>query len=134
MKANEDKQIEKLVDHIMKDTIVESPSIDFTSKVMSKILAPKTSNVTVYKPLIPRSVFIAFFGCIATFFIYLFINGEKQENSWLNHLKFSLFHNNELSSLFKVSNVMLYAVVSTTIMLLLQISFLKNHFDKQFEK
>lgn len=134
MKANEDKQLEKLVDHIMKDTVLESPSIDFTSNVMSQVLASKTSDVTVYKPLISRSVFIAIFGCIITVFIYLLINGEKQENSWFSHLKFSLLYNNVLTSLFKVSKVMSYAVVSTTIMLLVQISFLKNYFDKQLEK
>ncbi len=134
MKANEDKQIEKLVDSIMKDNMIESPSIDFTSKVMSKVLASKTSNVTLYKPLIPKSVFIAFFGCIIILFIYLLISGVKQENSWFSQIKFDFLYNNGLSSLFKVSKVMLYAVVSTTIMLLVQISFLKNYFNKQFEK
>ena len=134
MKANEDKQIEKLVDHIMKDTLLESPSSDFTSKVMSKILASKTSDVTVYKPLISKSVFIVIFGCIITLFIYLLMNGEKQENSWFSHIKFNLFYNNELTSVFKVSKIMLYAVVSTTIMFLVQISFLKNYFNKQLEK
>jgi|SRR6185312_8839342 len=134
MKANEDKQIEKLVDHFMKDTVLESPSHDFTSKVMSKVLASQTSDVTVYKPLISKSVFIVIFGCIITLFIYLFMNGEKQENSWFSHIKFNLFYNNELTSVFKVSKIMLYAVVSTTIMLLVQISFLKNYFNKQLEK
>lgn len=73
MKANEDKNIEKLVDHIMKDTILESPSFDFTSKIMSQVLATKTSDVTVYKPLISRTTFIAIFGFIIALFIYLFI-------------------------------------------------------------
>lgn len=134
MQADEDKKIEKLVDRIMKDAVIESPSIDFTSKVMSKALASKTSDVMVYKPLISRSVFIAIFGCIVLLFIYLSMNGEKQENAWFSQIKFGSAYNSGLISFFKVSKVMLYAVVSTTVMLLVQVSFLKNYFDKQFEK
>ena len=46
----EDKYIEKLVDQIMKDQILESPSFDFTSKVMAQVTVAKTNEITVYKP------------------------------------------------------------------------------------
>ena len=134
MKANEDKQLEKLVDDLMKDAGLESPSVDFTSNVMSKVLASKTSEVTVYKPLISKPVFMVIFGCVLTLFIYLMMNGEKQETGWFSHLKSGLFYTNELPAVFKVSKIMVYAVVSTTIIFLVQISFLKNYFDKQLEK
>ena len=134
MKANEDKNIEKLVDHIMKDAVLESPSFDFTSKIMSQVLATKTSDVTVYKPLISRTTFIAIFGCIIALFIYLFISGAQQTNGWFSNLNFNLLYNNKLASIFKFSKITTYTVVLTTLMLFIQIPLLKNHFDKQFEK
>jgi hypothetical protein len=134
MKANEDKNIEKLVDHIMKDTVLESPSFDFTSKIMSQVLATKTSDVTVYKPLISRTTFIAIFGCIIALFIYLFISGAQQTNGWFSNLNFNLLYNNKLASIFKFSKITTYTVVLTTLMLFIQIPLLKNHFDKQLEK
>lgn len=134
MKANEDKNIEKLVDHIMKDAVLESPSFDFTSKIMSQVLATKTSDVTVYEPLISRTTFIAIFGCIIALFIYLFISGGQQTNGWFSHLDFTLLYNNKLASMFKFSKITTYTVVLTTLMLFIQIPLLKNHFDKQLEK
>ena len=134
MKANEDKNIEKLVNHIMKDIVLESPSFDFTSNVMSQVLLTKTSNVTVYKPLISRTTFIAVFGFILTLFIYLFINGEQQTNGWPTYLNLNALYDNKLTAIFKFSKITTYTVVFTTLMLLIQISLLKNYFDKQLEK
>ncbi|MEO8235799.1 MAG: hypothetical protein ABI549_10335 [Flavobacterium sp.] len=134
MKANEDKNIEKLVNHIMKDTALESPSFDFTSNVMSQVFATKTSGVTVYKPLISKTTFIAVFGFIIALFIYLFINGEQQTSAWSTYLNLNGLYENKLTTIFKFSKTTTYAVVLTTVMLLIQISFLKNYFDKQLEK
>lgn len=134
MKAKEDKLLEELVDNIMKDSILESPSYDFTSKVMSKVLVTKTINVTVYKPLISKSVFILIFGCVIALFIYVFINKEPQTDSWIGHLDFSPVYNIRLTSFLKFSKITIYSVVLGTLMFFIQISFLKIHFDKQLEK
>lgn len=133
MKANEDKLLEKLVDTVMKDSTLEKPSFDFTSKVMSQVLTTKNSEVYVYKPLISRQVFILVFGCFIVLFIYLFINKEPQTNSWVYYLNFISVFNDPLTSLFNFSRITIYSVVFATLMLLIQISFLKKHFDSQFE-
>ncbi|NND10995.1 MAG: hypothetical protein HKN96_07280, partial [Flavobacteriaceae bacterium] len=43
-KAN--NQIEKLADRLMKESSLESPSMDFTSQVMAKVDALAKSDVT----------------------------------------------------------------------------------------
>lgn len=134
MKAKEDKNIEKLADKIMRNATLDAPSFDFTSKVMSQVLAVTTSDVTVYKPLISKSVFIVIFGCILALFIYIFINGESQTNSWFNTINFSTLYNNRITAVFNFSKITTYAVVLTTLMFFVQIPFLKNHFEKQIEK
>lgn len=134
MKANEDKLLAELVDNIMKDAILEPPSSDFTTKVMSSLVITKTNEVFVYKPLIPRSVFILFFGCLVTCVIYLLIDEKPQTNSWFNNTTFNSVYNYQITSLFNFSKITVYSVVSATLMLFIQISFLKKYLDNQLEK
>ncbi len=131
MKANNDKILEKLVDNIMKDSQVESPSFDFTANVMSKVLTTKTNEAYVYKPLISRSVFFLVFGSVLLLFIYAFINGESSKDIWTNYLNFSIAYNNLPISFLNFSEETTYILVLATLMLLIQISFLKKHFDSQ---
>lgn len=126
MKTNEDKMLEKLLDTIMKDSKLETPSIDFTSRIMSKVLTTKTSEVYVYRPLISKSVFIIVFGC----FVVLLLSLESQTNNWITNLSSTLYS----TSLFSFSKTTIYSVVFSTLLLYIQIVFLKKHFDNQFDK
>lgn len=130
MNANEDKLLENLVDTIMKDSKLETPSLDFTTKVMLQVLTTKNSEVYVYKPLISKFVFILVFGC----FITLFFRLEPQTDSWYGNLSSSIFYNNNSISLFNFSKITIYSVVLATLMLFVQISFLKKYFEDQLNK
>lgn len=128
MKENEDKILEKLVETIMKDSKLEKPSLDFTTKVMSQVLITKTSEVYVYKPLISKYVFILVFVCFIILLFYL----EPQTDNWINHLSQRVFYNIYSTSQFAFSKITIYSVVVATLMLVIQISFLKKHFDNRF--
>jgi len=133
MKANEDKHIEKLIDHIMKDQTLESPSFDFTSKIMSQVIATKTSNVTVYKPLISKSVLIGIIAGIIALVSYGILYGNPKPSRWTNSFYFILLYNINFSDSFHMSKTATYSIVLTSLFLLIQISFLKNYFDKKYE-
>lgn len=133
MKTTEDKLLEKLVDTIMKDSKLETPSIDFTKKVMSQVVKSKMSESYVYEPLIPKSVFIIVLGCLFTLFIYVIANGETQKDGWINHLYINKFYNSSYIKLFNFSKISIYAVAFASIMLLIQIVFLKKYFEKIFD-
>ncbi|NOT36569.1 MAG: hypothetical protein HOP11_04270 [Saprospiraceae bacterium] len=133
MKANEDKDLEKLVHNIMRGASLESPADDFTSKVMSQVLATKTSDITVYKPLISNSGFIAIFTCIFSFILYLILNTQSQTKGWFSKNEYLSNYKDNLTGLFDFSSVATYAVVLTTIMFFIQIPLLKNYFDKQLK-
>ena len=62
MNENVDKHIEKLVDKAMKDSVLETPSFDFTSKVMQHVTATSKSKATVYEPLISKKVWFVVFA------------------------------------------------------------------------
>ena len=131
MKANVDKKIEDLVDHIMKDSVLETPSFDFTTKVMSQVLATEESKATVYRPLITKSVFLAVFG-LGTI-LCLSLNGESHSQSWLSQIEYSKLFSIDFCSKYSISKISVYAILASIIMFFIQIPILKNHFDKRFE-
>jgi hypothetical protein len=133
MQVNENNNLEKLVDKMMGETALDSPSFDFTSKVMSQVLATKSSGVTVYKPLISTTAFITLFGLFFVFCVYLFMYGEGQNESLFTTIHYSKLFNDRLLSGFSISKITVYAVVVSILMFYIQIPFLKNHFDKRFE-
>lgn len=133
MQVNENKELEKLVDKMMRETALDSPSFDFTSKVMSQVLATKSSGATVYKPLISTTAFITIFGLIFIFCAYLFMYGEGQDESLFTTNHYSKLFNNRLLSGFSISKITVYAVVVSILMFCIQVPFLKNHLDKRFE-
>lgn len=134
MKTDEDKLLEKFLDNVLKDSALETPSIDFTTEVMSKVELTKKSNVFVYMPLISKPIFVLIFGCFIVLFIYFFKNSETQTDSWVNYLYFRTFFSNYSTSLFNFSKITIYSVVFVTLLLFIQISFLKKHFDNQINQ
>jgi len=136
MKANTDKHIEKFVDKIMKETTLDTPSVDFTAQVMSQILKIRTSQATVYKPLISKwvwyGIFISMLGLIA----YLSFNDSAVSGGLLDKFNLGTLPKLNIPNLFsglQFSRTTLYACGFLTIMLFIQIPILKNYMDKRLE-
>jgi hypothetical protein len=137
MKENEDKNMEQYVQKVIKKTLLESPSHDFTAKVMANVLAMDKSKATVYKPLISKTGWIIIFGGIIATMVYFIINGGAQTggHSWSFDLSgkdfikmFSSLH------LFQFSRVTVNVIVVSTILMFIQITLLKNYLDKRLTK
>jgi hypothetical protein len=133
MKVSEYKNIEKLIDNLMKDNVLESPSFDFTSKVMLQVMATKTCEATTYKPLISKQAFIAIFGSLTIIIAYVLLNGNSQSPNGFIHLNYDSLPNFNPLETFRFSEITTYSVVLTTIMLFIQIPLLKNYFDRKFK-
>jgi len=127
METNEDKQLESLIGKLLKDSALESPSEDFTSKIMAHALLSQKHEVYTYKPPISRTAFVLISG----FLIALFFGGAKdskpQMTNWLTGLDF----NSHLA--FHFSRIAVYAVVLATLMLLIQVYFLQKQFYKHLK-
>ena len=136
MKEQADKNIERLVDKIMNDASVETPSFNFTESVMSQVNALQNSDITVYKPLISKTTWMFIvFGFLALIGYFIF-GAETEGTSWFSAIDFSVLSNNRLLEAipsFELPKTVLYAVVLFAFMLCIQIPVLKNHFDKRFE-
>ncbi|MDA6072790.1 hypothetical protein NJT12_24515 [Flavobacterium sp. AC] len=130
MKEN-DKEIENLIDKMMAETTLESPSIDFTSKIMSHVLATEKSKIKAYKPLISKTTWI-FIGIslIALTCYSIFANND------ISNSETALVYLDKASTLFSgihFSKNILYALLIVPFMILVQIGILKNYFDKKYE-
>ena len=135
MKA-EDKHIEELINNMMKDVEMESPSADFTHMVMAQIDADKQSNTIRYKPLISKHVWLIIGCAILGTCAYLLLNTSNYESSWLNRLDLGQFTNNSITqtlSGFTLPKTVMYTVLGFALMICVQVPLLKHYFNKRLE-
>ena len=129
MKEN-DKNVEQFIEKVMKETSLETPSFDFTSKVMAQV-ALEQSKTIAYKPLISKTTWIALFTGIAAVLAYAFFGGSPENKLDIN---ISAFFSERISGLIPnlhFSDVTTYSVLIIAVMALVQIQLLKHYFDKR---
>ena len=137
MKENEDKNIEQYVHAVIKETPLESPSPDFTAKVMASVLALDKSKATVYKPLISKTGWVLIFGGIIATLVYFIINGGAQVvgQPWSFGTGVKDFIKTFSDShLFQFSRTTINVIILSTILMIIQITLLKNYLDKRVAK
>lgn len=134
MKANEDKHLEKFTGKLMKEISLDSPSPEFTSLLMAKVKATGIEKATVYKPLISKHTWFIILGAIIALAGYFIFNTGTPAAGWSLKLDLSTV-NEDLKNLsvFKFSTITLYSVMLLAVLLIVQITFLKNHFNKRFK-
>ena len=135
MKNNEDENIEKLVKKLVQTASMESPSRDFTNKVMKGILEAKTSNSLVYKPIISRRGWLLIFTGIIGVFIFLIYNTEKASRA--NQFNFSFLRLDKFLdsfSGFQVSSMTANILFLAFFMIGIQVLLLKSYLNKRYHK
>jgi hypothetical protein len=134
MKESNDKNMEQFIAKAIKETTLESPSNDFTNKIMNDVWAMEKSKATTYKPLISKTGWMIIFTGFTAAIVYLFLNGGAQSDghTWSfgpgvkNFINsFSDFH------LFQFSRITINVIVLSAILMLAQITLLKNLLDKR---
>jgi hypothetical protein len=125
-----DKNIEKFIGKIMVESTLESPSIDFTSKVMSQILVVEKSKIQPYKPLISTPIWIVILGSLISLILYTAFWNESY-NSEIGHSYVVNIPN--IFSEFHFSKNTIYAILIVPLMILVQITLFKNYYDKKYQ-
>jgi len=129
-----DKNIEQVIEKMMAEEKLQSPSIDFTSKIMANVQVLEEKKLKAYKPLISKSVWI-FIGLAAAFLvIYVSLFSVSEKNIEIDEI--GKLYSNKVSTAFSgihFSKNMSYAILIVPIMILVQIGILKNYFDKKYE-
>lgn len=127
-----DKYYENLVDKLIAESTLQKPSADFTSKIMSQVLVIEKTKSIVYKPLISKPVWAVIFGCLIAFIGYVVFIAD---NAVASDLSLSTLYYSKIDNLipvFQFSKNTSYAVLIVVLMVLVQISILKNYYDKKY--
>ncbi|WP_431243612.1 hypothetical protein ACQ9BO_03260 [Flavobacterium sp. P21] len=126
-----DKNLENLIDKMMSENTLQSPSADFTSNLMSQILIAEKAKIKPYKPLISISTWI-FIGIILALLIAynVFFAGTQ------NNLEVGKSYTDKISAIISgihISKTLLYSILIVPFMILVQVGVLKNYFDKKYQ-
>ncbi|WP_426483341.1 hypothetical protein [Flavobacterium sp. 2] len=127
----EDKNLENLIERMMAENTLQSPSADFTSNLMSQILVAEKAKIKPYKPLISISTWIFIGIALILLVIYnMFFAGAE------NNLEIGKSYTDKISAIVSgihISKTLLYSILIVPFMILIQVGVLKNYFDKKYQ-
>ncbi|HMC01481.1 MAG TPA: hypothetical protein VKN14_10650 [Flavobacteriaceae bacterium] len=129
-----DKNLDRLVNKMMKDVFLETPSKNFETNVMASVNNLSVRKTLIYKPLISKSVWILLAFSFIVFMGYLIFGITWQDSESLISINFDYLFNNKITQMLsniKFSNTFTYAIFSLAFMVVIQIRFLKHYFDKR---
>ncbi|AUP78240.1 hypothetical protein [Flavivirga eckloniae] len=136
MNENADKYLDDLTKKVIKEEPLERPSFNFTASVMSQVTALSRDDVTVYKPLISKTGWLAISTVFLALIGYLLFGIEQESSSWLSSLDFSALFNNKVTDLLSAVSIpktLVYAIVLFGLMFGIQIPLLKNYFNRRLQ-
>ena len=135
MKENTEQHFDELTRKMMNATEIESPSSNFTYNVMTQIEELEIETVPS-KPLISKGIWILIGILITGLILYSFFGGLESAG-WFDKINYEgVIENNRLSDVFSginLSNTVLYSAVLFGVFMLIQVSVLKNYFNKRYQ-
>ena len=129
-----DKNIEQLIEKMMAEDKLQSPSIDFTSKIMAEVHVLEEKKLKVYKPLISKPIWISIGLAVAALVIYTSLFSVSETDFKIDQV--GKLYSDRMSTAFSgihLSKNILYAILIVSFMILIQIGVLKNYFDKKYQ-
>lgn len=130
------KHIDSLVEKVVKESSLESPSLDFTSNIMSQIEAVLQNEITVYEPLISKRVWLAISILVIGSLSYGILGNGLESLGWFDNIDYSIISNNKVTEVISgitFSKTLMYAVGLCGLLFFIQIPMMKHYFDKQLE-
>jgi hypothetical protein len=129
MNMNEDKDIERLVEQMMKSQTLEKPTFDFTSNIMAQVTANQKAAAFAYKPLITKQTVLVICGFVLLLVFFVLMT----DNSSSSRFMIPFDYTSNLAGLLSHSKVATFSVTVTAVMLFVQIALLKKHFYRRFD-
>jgi uncharacterized membrane protein len=129
-----DKNIEQLIEKMMAEEKLQSPSIDFTSKIMANVQILEEKKLKTYKPLISKPIWISIGLAVAALVIYVSLFSVSETDFKIDEV--GKLYSDKMSTAFSgihFSKNILYAILIVPIMILIQVGILKNYFDKKYQ-
>ena len=136
MQDDKKTKFDQFIQDRIKEEGLEKPSLNFTNTVISKIETLKEhSEVTVYKPLIPKNIWYSGAAIVIAIFSYLVYGNIDIEFNWLPEMKMQQFGQLNLFERlpnFNISSIYVYAFIGLAFFAGVQVYLLKTYFDKTY--
>jgi hypothetical protein len=127
------EEIDAFAKKYVKEIPTESPSVDFTANLMHTISKLKMEKPTVYKPLISKKGWFLVFVAVIAVILVPFKSTEEGLFT-LPEMDLSFFEKLNFSGLFEsvqVSNTTMYVAILFSVLVFVQIFYLKGYFEKR---
>jgi hypothetical protein len=133
MEDNKDQILDNFAKKQLKELSLDSPSKGFTNAIMNTITAKEAKKVITYQPLISKKVWLGIAALVVGIF---FIPFQAQEDSILKKVSidFSFLDHINTTGIFDglaVSSNTFYAALLFSVMISIQIFYLKGYFSKR---
>ena len=134
-KNRESIQEEIFTKKYLKEIKLQKPGKDFTTNLMGLLAKEGELKLAKSQPLISKKawLFVASFVGVCLFVV---VNSKRSINLSFSELNWNFLPKMEIPNFLpsvSISNMMLLFFGLFTLFFLVQISFLKNHFERQFE-
>lgn len=134
MKNNQEEIFDELLRDSIKSTLLDSPSINFSKKVMSSVMNVSVYKSVVYKPLISKNAWLIIILLFTVLFLYFAIYNTNNSAQSLYDINFNFvgeyfYQYKSLFSFSAISNKM-YLIFS--VVLLIQLILIKNYLNRRF--
>ncbi len=129
----ENKKLEALVNKMMEDAPLESPSVDFTQNVMRKIEVEAPNKVFQYKPIVSGKVLSFAFVAFTALLIYIGSQvGLDSGQGWFKNLNMGVWFQSDWGWLkhYSSSKIMVYGFLFLGLMFFAQVPWLKKQLNK----
>lgn len=133
-KNNQDLKEDALLKKYVKEIELDQTKANFTSSIMDVILTEETKKVKE-SPLISKKMWFVTFGFSAVCLLLLF-KDKSTSVVKLPNIDFSFLTSFKMPNIFvnlSMSSTVMYAIVTFTVLILIQLVYLKNYFDKQLD-
>jgi len=132
MEENKKSQLDAFLKKQIQELPLESPSKDFTLGIMD-VLSEEESTITKYVPLISKKVWFLIVAAVVAIF---FIPFQKTEGGLLEKISIDFSFLNKISfsgltDALSVSNTAFYGILLFSIMVFVQIVYLKGYFNRK---
>ena len=131
MKEDENKELEQLIGKAMKNMPLETPSFDFTSRVMAQAAITPKKAIPAYKPILPKTFWLVSAIIIIGLICYANFSGTPHEKTSYG-IDLEQAYNSKIShitSQLSFSKTTMYATVALLLAMLVQIPIIRNYFQ-----
>jgi|GEM_PF-6230844 len=127
------KELEQMIDGLMRDDSLQSPSTDFTNNVVGTIFSRESTVQKMYKPLLPKwSWYLIALGALG--FMLFGLQQYTPTENWVGYDQFLNVLGNWSSQFFssiRVSKIVVYVVVVAGGLACFQTMVLKNYWNNR---